>query len=47
MGREVEGDVENWLLDVVSGSAKKENFSIEELEEMRKTIDEAIASERS
>ena len=32
--------------DLVSSFAKKENFSIEELEEMRKTIDEAIASER-
>ena len=37
----------NSYLDLVSAFAKKENFSIEELVEMRKTIDEAIASERS
>lgn len=47
LGSVVERYFNNSYLDLVSAFAKKENFSIEELEEMRKTIDEAIASERS
>ena len=46
LGSVVERYLNNSYLDLVSAFAKKENFSIEELEEMRKTIDEAIASER-
>ena len=46
LGSVVERYFNNSYLDLVSAFAKKENFSIEELEEMRKTIDEAIASER-
>ncbi len=47
LGSVVERYFNNSYLDLVSAFAKKENFSVEELEEMRKTIDEAIASERS
>lgn len=47
LGSIVERYFNNSYLDLVSAFAKKENFSLEELEEMRKTIDEAIASERS
>jgi len=47
LGSVVERYFNNSYLDLVSAFAKKENFSIEELEEMRKAIDEAIASERS
>jgi predicted transcriptional regulator len=46
LGSVVERYFNNSYLTLVSAFAKKENFSIEELEEMRKTIDEAIASER-
>ena len=47
LGSVVERYFNNSYLDLVSAFAKKENFSLEELEEMRKAIDEAIASERS
>ena len=33
-------------LDLVSAFAKKENFSLEELEALKKVIDEAITEER-
>ena len=46
LGSVVERYFNNSYLDLVSAFAKKENFSVEELEDMRKTIDEAIASER-
>ena len=46
LGSVVERYFNNSYLDLVSAFARKENFSVEELEEMRKTIDEAIASER-
>ena len=46
LGSVVERYFNNSYLDLVSAFAKKENFSIEELEEMRKTIDEAITEER-
>ena len=46
LGSVVERYFNNSYLDLVSAFAKKENFSIEELEEMRRTIDEAIAEER-
>ena len=47
LGSVVERYFNNSYLDLVSAFAKKENFSIEELEEMKRAIDEAIASERS
>jgi len=47
LGSVVERYFNNSYLDLVSAFAKKENFSVEELEEMKKAIDEAIASERS
>ena len=47
LGSVVERYFNNSYLDLVSAFARKENFSVEELEEMRKAIDEAIASERS
>ena len=47
LGSVVERYFNNSYLDLVSAFAKKENFSLKELEEMRKAIDEAIASERS
>ena len=46
LGSVVERYFNNSYLDLVSAFAKTENFSVEELEEMKKTIDEAIASER-
>lgn len=46
LGSVVERYFNNSYLDLVSAFAKKENFSVEELEEMKKAIDEAIASER-
>ena len=46
LGSVVERYFNNSYLDLVSAFAKKENFSIEELEDMKKAIDEAIASER-
>ena len=46
LGSVVERYFNNSYLDLVSAFARKENFSVEELEEMRKAIDEAIASER-
>ena len=46
LGSVVERYFNNSYLDLVSAFAKKENFSVEELEEMKRTIDEAIASER-
>ena len=46
LGSVVERYFDNSYLDLVSAFAKKENFSVEELEEMKKAIDEAIASER-
>ncbi len=46
LGSVVERYFNNSYLDLVSAFAKKENFSVEELEEMRKLIDEAIASEK-
>ena len=46
LGSVVERYFNNSYLDLVSAFAKKENFSVEELEEMRKAIDEAIASEK-
>ena len=46
LGSVVERYFNNSYLDLVSAFARKENFSVEELEEMRKLIDEAIASER-
>ena len=36
----------NSYLDLVSAFAKKENFSLEELEALKKVIDEAITEER-
>ena len=46
LGSVVERYFNNSYLDLVSAFAKKENFRVEELEEMKKAIDEAIASER-
>ena len=46
LGSVVERYFNNSYLDLVSAFARKGNFSVEELEEMRKAIDEAIASER-
>ena len=46
LGSVVERYFNTSYLDLVSAFAKKENFSVEELEEMKRTIDEAIASER-
>ena len=46
LGSVVERYFNNSYLELVSAFARKENFSVEELEEMRKLIDEAIASER-
>ena len=47
LGSVVERYFNNSYLDLVSAFAKKENFSIEELEEMRKAIDEAINNEKA
>ena len=46
LGSVVERYFNNSYLDLVSAFAKKENFSIEELEEMKKAIDEAITAEK-
>ena len=46
LGSVVERYFNNSYLDLVSAFAKKENFSLEELEEIRKVIDEAIGEER-
>ena len=46
LGSVVERYFNNSYLDLVSAFAKKENFSIEELEEMKKAIDEAIIAEK-
>ena len=47
LGSVVERYFNNSYLDLVSAFAKKENFSVEELEEMRRLIDEVIENERS
>lgn len=47
LGSVVERYFNNSYLNLVSAFARKENFSVEELEEIRNLIDEAIASERS
>ena len=36
----------NSYLDLVSAFAKKENFSLEELESLKKMIDDAIENEK-
>ena len=46
LGSVVKRYFNNSYLDLVSAFAKKENFSIEELEEMKKAIDEAITAEK-
>ena len=46
LGSVVERYFNNSYLDLVSAFAKKENFSLEELEEIRKVIDEAIGEEK-
>jgi len=46
LGSVVERYFNNSYLDLVSAFAKKENFSLEELEALKKVIDEAIADER-
>ena len=45
LGSVVERYFNNSYLDLVSAFAKKENFSIEELEALKKVIDEAITEE--
>ena len=47
LGSVVERYFNNSYLDLVSAFAKKENFSLEELEALKKVIDEAITEERS
>ena len=47
LGSVVERYFNNSYLDLVSAFARKENFSVEELEEIRKLIDDAIEKERS
>ena len=47
LGSVVERYFNKSYLNLVSAFARKENFSVEELEEIRNLIDEAIASERS
>lgn len=47
LGSVVKRYFNNSYLDLVSAFAKKENFSIEELEALRKVIDEAIENEKS
>ena len=42
----VERYFNNSYLDLVSAFAKKENFSLEELEELKKIIDNAIDNEK-
>ena len=46
LGSVVERYFNNSYLDLVSAFAKKENFSLEELEALKKVIDEAISNER-
>ena len=46
LGSVVERYFNNSYLDLVSAFAKKENFSLEELEALKKLIDEAITEER-
>lgn len=46
LGSVVERYFNNSYLDLVSAFAKKENFSVEELEELKRIIDEAIDEER-
>ncbi len=46
LGGVVERYFNNSYLDLVSAFAKKENFSLEELEALKKVIDEAITEER-
>ena len=47
LGSVVERYFNNSYLDLVSAFAKKENFSLEELEALKKVIDEAITEERN
>ena len=42
----VERYFNNSYLDLVSAFAKKENFSLEELETLKKMIDDAIENEK-
>ena len=46
LGSVVERYFNNSYLDLVSAFAKKENFSLEELETLRKMIDDAIDNEK-
>ena len=46
LGSVVERYFNTSYLDLVSAFAKKENFSLEELEALKKVIDEAITEER-
>ena len=46
LGSVVERYFNNSYLDLVSAFAKKENFSLEEREALKKVIDEAITEER-
>ena len=46
LGSVVERYFNNSYLDLVAAFAKKENFSLEELEALKKVIDEAITEER-
>lgn len=46
LGSVVERYFNNSYLDLVSAFAKKENFSLEELEELKKIIDDAIDNEK-
>ena len=46
LGSVVERYFNNSYLDLVSAFAKKENFSLEELEALKKVIDDAITEER-
>lgn len=46
LGSVVERYFNNSYLDLVSAFARKENFSVEELEALKKVIDEAINEER-
>ena len=46
LGSVVERYFNNSYLDLVAAFAKKENFSLEELEALKKVIDEAITEEK-
>ena len=46
LGSVVERYFNNSYLDLVSAFAKKENFSLEELETLKKMIDDAIDDEK-